>query len=151
MDAIDNKQIGLRIAQARRNKNMTGKELALRVGVAASTILRYEKGQITKIKIPIIEAIARVLDINPMWLIGKSKHKSVKEMLTANNISIKNQNLTLEENQLLTSFRKLSTEDKRMLLEYSEFLLSKKYNGYQESDSLVAEQQSSYDDKKTNL
>ncbi|SFH79975.1 Helix-turn-helix [Megasphaera elsdenii] len=151
MDAIDNKQIGLRIAQARRDKNMTGKELALRVGVAASTILRYEKGQITKIKIPIIEAIARVLDINPMWLIGKSKHKSVKEMLTANNISIKNQNLTLEENQLLTSFRKLSTEDKRMLLEYSEFLLSKKYNGYQESDSLVAEQQSSYDDKKTNL
>lgn len=132
MDAIDNKQIGLRIAQARRDKNMTGKELALRVGVAASTILRYEKGQITKIKIPIIEAIARVLDINPMWLIGKSKHKSVKEMLTANNISIKNQNLTLEENQLLTSFRKLSTEDKRMLLEYSEFLLSKKYNGYQE-------------------
>lgn len=126
MDAIDNKQIGLRIAQARRDKNMTGKELALRVGVAASTILRYEKGQITKIKIPIIEAIARVLDINPMWLIGKSKHKSVKEMLTANNISIKNQNLTLEENQLLTSFRKLSTEDKRMLLEYSEFLLSKK-------------------------
>lgn len=151
MDAIDNKQIGLRIAQARRDKNMTGKELALRVGVAASTILRYEKGQITKIKIPIIEAIARVLDINPMWLIGKSKHKSVKEMLTANNISIKNQNLTLEENQLLTSFRKLSNEDKRMLLEYSEFLLSKKYNGYQESDSLVAEQQSSYDDKKTNL
>lgn len=150
MDAIDNKQIGLRIAQARRDKNMTGKELALRVGVAASTILRYEKGQITKIKIPIIEAIARVLDINPMWLIGKSKHKSVKEMLTANNISIKNQNLTLEENQFLTSFRKLSTEDKRMLLEYIEFLLSKKYNGCQESDSLVAEQQSSYDYKKTN-
>jgi hypothetical protein len=41
MDAIDNKQIGLRIAQARRDKNMTGKELALHVGVLTGNYLNF--------------------------------------------------------------------------------------------------------------
>lgn len=146
MDAIDNKQIGLRIAQARNEKNMTGKELSTKIGVAASTILRYEKGQIVKIKMPVIEAIARALDINPMWLIGKSNHKSIEEMLAANNTSNKFQRFTKEEIQLLTSFRKLSDESKKMLLEYCEFLLSKKDDGYQ-SVSLVAEDINSYNPK----
>lgn len=110
MDAMDNKQIGLRIAQARNDKNMTGKELSLRIGVAASTILRYEKGQIAKIKIPIIEAIARTLDINPMWLIGKSKHKSVKKML-----AVSEENQGIEGMTSMYDNNKLSDEDQELL------------------------------------
>ena len=84
---MDNLLIGKRIAASREVKGLTRKELALLIHVAASTISRYEKGEINKIKLPIIEAIARNLDVNPMWLIGKSEHKEVKDMLNSWNAS----------------------------------------------------------------
>lgn len=116
MDAIDNKQIGLRIAQARRDKNMTGKELALHVGVAASTISRYEKGEISKIKIPVIEAIARSLDVNPMWLIGKSPYKDTRDMLSANHRSFTAVNsFTDDEIHVILMYRRLPQQKKLQL------------------------------------
>lgn len=84
---MDNLLIGKRIAASREVKGLTRKELASLIHVAASTISRYEKGEINKIKLPIIEAIARNLDVNPMWLIGKSEHKEVKDMLNSWNAS----------------------------------------------------------------
>lgn len=84
---MDNLLIGKRIAASREVKGITRKELASLIHVAASTISRYEKGEINKIKLPIIEAIARNLDVNPMWLIGKSEHKEVKDMLNSWNAS----------------------------------------------------------------
>lgn len=83
MTKLDSLLIGKRIAIARTEKNMTAKELADAIKVAASTISRYEKGEIVKAKIPVIEAIARVLGVNPMWLIGKSEYKKEKDMLAA--------------------------------------------------------------------
>lgn len=84
---MDNLLIGKRIAASREAKGLTRKELATLIHVAASTISRYEKGEINKIKLPIIEAIARNLDVNPMWLIGKSEHKEIKDMLNSWNAS----------------------------------------------------------------
>ena len=69
---MSNREIGLRIANARRDAGMTAKELAQRVQVAASTITRYEKGEIDNIKMPVISEIARQLHVNPMWIIGRS-------------------------------------------------------------------------------
>ena len=67
-----NKEIGRRIYEKRTEKEMTLKELGSRVGVASTTILRYEKGEISKIKLPVIESIANVLEVDPAWLILKS-------------------------------------------------------------------------------
>lgn len=75
-----NEEIGRRLAQARKKKGMTSKELAERIAVAPSTITRYEKGDIAKIKLPVIEAIARVLGVNPMWVLGKSDCETVEAM-----------------------------------------------------------------------
>lgn len=83
MSSLTNKEIGLRIAEARKDANITAKELAEKISVAASTITRYEKGSISKIKMPVIESIAKVLHVNPMWLLGKSEHKEVKDMMAA--------------------------------------------------------------------
>ena len=77
---MDNQAIGKRIQEARENVGITKKELAERLQVAASTITRYENGDINKIKMPIIESIANVLSVNPMWLIGKSEYKDTKNM-----------------------------------------------------------------------
>lgn len=45
---MDNKEVGRRITKAREEKRLNKKELAVRVGVADSTIKRYEDGAIKK-------------------------------------------------------------------------------------------------------
>lgn len=67
-----NKEIGNRIKGKRIEKGFTLKELGDRVGVASSTILRYENGEINTIKLPIIESIANVLGVDPAWIVLKS-------------------------------------------------------------------------------
>lgn len=69
---MDNKMIGNRIEQRRKNLGLTLEFVAGEVGVAKSTVQRYEKGTIEKIKLPVIEAIARVLNVNPAWICCKS-------------------------------------------------------------------------------
>ncbi len=70
---MDNTDIGKRIQYARDMKKMTMDDLASRIGVAKSTIQRYEKGKISTIKLPIIDSIARTLNVNPSWIVGKSE------------------------------------------------------------------------------
>lgn len=69
---LSNKEIGLRISSAREMRGLTLDDIATAVGVARSTIQRYEKGSITKIKLPVLQAIAGALNVNPNWLIGNT-------------------------------------------------------------------------------
>lgn len=69
---MGNKEIGLRIEQRRKSLGLTLDDVAQEIGVAKSTVQRYEKGTIEKIKLPVLEAIARVLSVNPAWLCFKS-------------------------------------------------------------------------------
>lgn len=75
---MNNKEIGNRIIIAREERGVTKTELAEKVKVAISTITRYEEGEIKKIKMPVIESIAKALNVNPMWVIGKEETKEVK-------------------------------------------------------------------------
>ena len=74
---MDNKAIGLRIEQRRKQLSLTLEFVANEVGVAKSTIMRYERGTIEKIKLPVIEAIARVLEVNPSWLCCKTDDMAI--------------------------------------------------------------------------
>lgn len=107
---MDNKEIGLRIMSAREAANLTKKDLASKVHVADSTIMRYEKWQINKIKMPIIEAIANVLEVNPLWLLGKSNVQSINSFL--NTISQNNLCLSENEKDLIKKYRALSPAGK---------------------------------------
>ena len=69
-----NKRIGQRIREKRIEKGLTLQQLADLVGVNSSTILRYKKGQIKKIKLPVIESIAYALNVDPAWLALKSEN-----------------------------------------------------------------------------
>ena len=71
---MGNKEIGLRIEQRRKELELTLDDVAQEIGVAKSTVQRYEKGTIEKIKLPVLEAIARVLNVNPAWLCYKSEN-----------------------------------------------------------------------------
>lgn len=65
-------EIGKRIKLAREIKGITQEQLGKEVGMNKSTIQRYETGQVSKIKLPVIESLAKCLDVNPDWLIEKS-------------------------------------------------------------------------------
>lgn len=85
---MDNYLIGQRIEQRRKERGMTLDDVAQEIGVARSTIQRYEKGSIEKIKLPIIEAIARVLGVNPAWICGKSDMMEPERQLPPNIIPL---------------------------------------------------------------
>lgn len=70
---MTNIEIGNRIKYARTQKGKTLKEIANKVGVAKSTIQRYENGKIDSIKLPVVESIAIALNVNPSWIVGKSE------------------------------------------------------------------------------
>ena len=68
----DNIIIGNRIKQAREDKGLTQEELGKSLGLNKSTVQRYETAKIEKIKLPIIEAMAQILNVNPEWLSDKT-------------------------------------------------------------------------------
>ena len=70
---MNNELIGGRIQARRKELGYTLDDVAKEIGVAKSTIQRYEKGTIEKIKLPVIEAIARSLDVDPAWICGKTE------------------------------------------------------------------------------
>ncbi len=67
-----NIEIGKRIKQRREELGMTQEELGDLLWLNKSTIQRYEAGKIAKIKLPVIHAMAKQLNVNPEWLILKT-------------------------------------------------------------------------------
>ena len=51
---------------------MTLEDIAQAIGVARSTVQRYEADAITKPKLPVVQGIAKVLGVNANWLLGKT-------------------------------------------------------------------------------
>lgn len=88
---MTNIEIGNRIQDARKQNNFTLEEIAKKVGVAKSTIQRYETGEIKRIKLPVITSIAKALGVNPNWLIGKSEQKYIISEKTPQIINYYNQ------------------------------------------------------------
>ena len=64
-------ELGKRISERRSEMDLTLQAVADKVQVQNSTIYRYEKGEIAKPKVPVIEAIASALGVTPGYLINK--------------------------------------------------------------------------------
>lgn len=82
---MTNKEIGERIKKRRKELGFTLQEIADKVGVASSTIQRYENGTISQYKLPILESIAKVIKVNPVWLV---KENVPMELEVNNNVFI---------------------------------------------------------------
>lgn len=118
---FSNYDIGNRINSARNQRGMTLDEIAKAVGVTKSTIQRYEKGTIARIKLPVIESIARVLNVDPNWLIGNT---DVPGSSPVSCLASGEWILTYNEQKLIRNYRDLNQEGKEKLLDYSEDLVS---------------------------
>lgn len=77
-------KIGKRIESARTEHNLTQEDLAKELGLNKSTIQRYETGQIKKIKLPVIHAMAKILNVNPSWLSDQSDNREAVKPVNSN-------------------------------------------------------------------
>ena len=78
MPSPENIELGRRIRQRRQELDKTQGDIASQIGVAVSTIQRYEAGTIERPKLPVIEAIANAISVNPDWLVGKAENPEPK-------------------------------------------------------------------------
>lgn len=70
---LEREQISENIASRRKSLGLTLDDVAAGVGVAPSTIQRYESGRIENFKIPVLNSIAAVLRVSPEWLYGRDE------------------------------------------------------------------------------
>lgn len=77
---------------------MLGQKLALN----KSTIARYENGSVEKIKLPIIQTMAEIFNVNPDWLALKTNNKG--KYSDCLGIS-KDLVLTIHEQRLIYAYR----------------------------------------------
>lgn len=132
---MDNKQIGTRIKSRRKELKFTLQEVADKVGVASSTIQRYESGRISQYKLPVLESIAKAINVNPTWLVKEDapmntdisddvfvkENKMITKELEPIHCTLKlsdfvtpqTQKLSKEEITLLDNFNKLNDIGKK--------------------------------------
>jgi transcriptional regulator with XRE-family HTH domain len=106
----DNVKIGKRIESRRKEIGYTQEQVANSIGVVKSTIQRYEKGLIKEPKLPILQAIARAIQVNPEWLILKT---DIKELPT-----------DTQKQLLISNYDKLNDLGRKKLVDYSNDLIS---------------------------
>lgn len=61
---------GERIKLRRKSLSLSAETLALKINVSPATIYRYEKGDIEKVPITILEPLAEALQTTPEYLMG---------------------------------------------------------------------------------
>lgn len=65
-------QVGQKIRELRLSREMTMEELGNLVGVAKSTVKKWEDGQIANMRRDKIAKLSKVFDVSPAWLFGWS-------------------------------------------------------------------------------
>ncbi len=70
--------VGQRIKQRRKELGISADKLGEALGKDRSTIFRYEKGDIEKLPLDILEPIAKVLQTTPRYLMGWEEDNQAK-------------------------------------------------------------------------
>ena len=67
---MDQKTIGSRIKQRREQIGLSMQDVADQLDVNRSSVMRWENGETNKIKLPIVEKLAQILQTSPDYLMG---------------------------------------------------------------------------------
>ena len=108
--------VGERIKNRREEIGMTVDELAEKLGKNRATIYRYERGDIEKLPIEILEPISRALDVSPGCLMGWTDEPQKKNARAEFEI-------TPTERHLVELFRQLSAKEQGNLIGRAELLV----------------------------
>jgi len=74
--------VGQRIKQRRKELKVSADTLGEALGKDRSTIYRYEKGDIEKLPLDILEPIAKVLQTTPQYLMGWQETQKKNDILS---------------------------------------------------------------------
>lgn len=105
--------VGERIKNRREEIGMTVDELAEKLSKNRATIYRYERGDIEKLPIEILEPISRALGVSPGYLMGWTDEPSKKAALT----------LSPDERHLVELFRQLTAKEQGNIIGRAELLV----------------------------
>lgn len=99
---------GKRIKAAREAKGLSQEELGLACGVTKQTIYKYEKGIVTNIPLKVMEVLAGVLRVSPIYLAGWDDEQEVhrwrrREMEIKDVIKTRRVELGMTQAQLATA------------------------------------------------
>lgn len=72
-------ETGKLIKAMRKNKGISAEQLADILGVAPSTVYRYENGDIEKMPYKVLLPIAKALGTDPLYLLGFDEKQITKE------------------------------------------------------------------------
>lgn len=72
-------ETGKLIKAMRKSKGISAEQLADALGVAPSTIYRYENGDIEKMPYKVLLPIAKILNTDPLYLLGFDEKQITKE------------------------------------------------------------------------
>jgi transcriptional regulator with XRE-family HTH domain len=105
--------IGQRIRARRKEIGMSADALGKKLGKDRSTVFRYEKGDIEKVPIDILEPIAEALNTTPAYLMGWEEEieSAPKEMAERHFEMIIDEDL----NEIFDDFKSLDTAQKKIV------------------------------------
>ena len=112
----DNKLIGSRIKQRREQLNLTQEDLGTHLSLNKSTINRYESGEVKKIKLPILHAVAKFLDVDPNWLALKTNDMGSFSKSLEKSAPVSEDALSNDEKLLIDLFRQIPSESRPLVL-----------------------------------
>lgn len=103
---MDVKKLGLRLKQSREAADMSLNDVAKKVGLNKSTILRYENGEMATIKFPMLNALAEALNVHPNYLAGFIDNPQPEERGN-NEPTIDGEVMSSNEQDLIRYYRKM--------------------------------------------
>ena len=106
------------IETKRKEKRLTLEELAKMVGVSKSTVKKWETGYISNMRRDRINALAKILDLNPNVLIDEAPDDTPAPA-PADFSSAQN-----EEQQLIELYRQLNPEGQEKVTDYADDLVN---------------------------
>lgn len=102
-----------KLKDRRRELGLTLRDVAASVGVSASTVLRWEKGEIGNMKRNYIQAYANTLKVSPLFIMSDELYSPPKS--------------NRPQTPLVAELLKLSTLYQNGFLSAEEYEISKKY------------------------
>ena len=73
---MSDNNMAAKISKLRQEKNLTLEEMAQKVGVSKSTVLKWESGSISNMRRDKIAKIAKALNVSPVYLMGWDENQN---------------------------------------------------------------------------
>lgn len=103
--------MGDRIKMKREENGLTMAELGSILGVQASAVNKWEKGHVSNIKRSTIAQMAKLFDVNPVWLMGldggeiASYEPEIPTLKYVDHFQLEDLTLTEEERNIIHKYR----------------------------------------------